>query len=154
MRCTWACVIAAGLAGQSAAFAFDKLLNGKDTEFLATLSPEQQAVYREVIRERCMHARTGYLVGILIAFVLCDRRYAGQCRLSNLLECEFVAIALGVASMTYLVLPKTTYMAYHLTSKAQMSAWMDMYRKCQGLMLGGTVLGAGLYHLAVCQLSD
>lgn len=154
MRCSWACVIAAGLVGKTVAFGVEKAVNGIGTEFEGTLTPEQLVRYKQIVEERCLHAKTGYLVGLLCAFVMCERRYGGECKLSNMLECEFVAIAFGVATLTYLILPKSDYMVYSLTSRAQMTAWMDMYRRCQALMVGGSVLGAGLYHIIVCQLSD
>lgn len=154
MKCALACSLAAGLAGSAASMTVKKFLQGSDSALVPLLDEAQLRRYGAIVRERLSHAHTGYAAGLVVAFAVCSSRHGDACQLSTLLECEYVAIVLGVANLVYMLLPKSDYMAYHLTTPAQMRAWMDVYRRCQGTSVMGFVIGLGAYHVLASRLAD
>ena len=88
--------------------------------FMSLLNREQKNTYTKIIKERVFIYLLGTVVGILLAITY-NKFYKFNICISLTI--------IFVAQMTiYKIYPKSTYMMYHLTNKAQTDAWMDIYK--------------------------
>tara|TARA_Y100000389_G_scaffold203219_1_gene250944 strand:- start:938 stop:1408 length:471 start_codon:yes stop_codon:yes gene_type:complete len=91
-------------------------------KFKRLLTREQLKIYNEIIKERIMiytiGMTTGLFVGGIFYYYNRKEKYA---------LCKFLVIVYMLKLAIYYFYPKKPLMLYSLTTKAQTSAWADIY---------------------------
>ena len=91
-------------------------------KFKRLLTREQLKIYNEIIKERIMiytiGMATGLFVGGIFYYYNRKEKYA---------LCKFLVIVYMLKLAIYYFYPKKPLMLYSLTTKAQTSAWADIY---------------------------
>lgn len=115
------------------------------------LPSELQNIYENITREREQINLYGYVLGVIISFVVILYNYRlKQNKLTTFnISCLVVAISFTVHYFYYMLTPKTTYMLEHIKSPEQTKAWLTMYKTMQYYYHSGLVLGlVGIVILA------
>lgn len=139
MRICGSCYLASGFAAASVGTA---LFSSKEKkEFVRTLSEEQKTLFSGVVRRRLMI----YLLSMLFGagFAYAAQRATGASGAGAV--CVSVLIMTGSAYLLYTAWPKGVYMLDHLTTRAQVQAWLAMYRRMMKMYHIGFALGLLAY---------
>lgn len=122
--------------------------------FMASLSAEQQAVFKGIIRERMFIYISSLLAGSVAGFIaLKSSDFAGE----NTKVCTAVGIAFVVAYIAYQLWPKSRFMLEYLVSPQQTLAWVNYYKSMKqlyhiGFLIG--LVGFGVFSKGVVRGGD
>jgi len=99
--------------------------------------------YSEIVNERTQIFYTGYVLGLLLAFVLI---YYNVYVKKNKMEwpsmvCLTVVVAFITNYFYYVLTPKKKWMLESVTTPEQTKAWLEMYRSMQIYYHGSLVVG-------------
>lgn len=112
--------------------------NAKKT-FMATLTLEQQVLFKSISRERFFIYTVSVALGAVLGFVAIKASppEAGD----TARVCGGVGIAFITAYLTYQMWPKSRFMLQYLTSPYQTVAWLDYYRVMKKMYHTGFLIG-------------
>ena len=91
-------------------------------KFKRLLTREQLEKYNEIIKERIMIYTIGMATGLFVGGI-----YYYYNRKEKYALCKFLVIVYMLKLAIYYFYPKKPLMLYSLTTKAQTSAWADIY---------------------------
>jgi hypothetical protein len=140
MVCFGSCLIASALLGASLIYLYPGAKE-QPMKLFALLDDHQKELYKAVVMERYRLYVIGGLIGLLIGGAYLYMNPKGD----KMRICSFVAIVLGVQVLYYSVMPKSTYMTYHLKTTEQIQAWQDTYKSMKTYWMTGLGLGAVAY---------
>lgn len=130
------CQIGAGLVFGSLVVCMFQTASKK--QFLATLTAEQQQIFKAIIRERMFIYVSSLLAGSVVGFIaLTNANFAGE----NTRVCTAVGIAFVVAYLSYQLWPKSRFMLEYLTTTQQTAAWVEYYKSMKQLYHIGFIVG-------------
>jgi Sec-independent protein secretion pathway component TatC len=139
-HCFPICAVAAGLIGSQIPFFYRTQQELIMHEFNETLSPEQKAIYQNIVQERFRLFAIGSLIGLTLG--LAYLWYAMRTKQhTGMRICVAFSILIGAPYLYYNLAPKSDWMLLHLDNDEQIAAWLDVYRymkrKCHlGFLLG------------------
>lgn len=137
INCSISCVIAFALLGSMLFMTFSMDKNDKIIYFLSLLSPEQQLIYKNIVKERLHIYLQGFVIGLIIGLIYL--RYYPKSKAST--YCVFTALVLGFTYIHYTLMPKSTYMLEHITNQEQSAAWLGIYKTMKYRAHMGMLLG-------------
>ena len=143
VKCLSFCLIGAALLGSMIMTMLVSKKSKPFVTFMSLLDDNQQQIYKSIIRERTNIYVQGLVIGVALALLI--TYHTGFKRVANV--CLFIAISLGFNWAYYLLYPKTTYMLNHLSSSAQVKAWLNIYKEMKFRSHTGLLLGAFGYVL-------
>lgn len=112
------------------------------SKFINLLDNKQKLIYQNIISERKNIYFQGYGLGFIISLIFIFINKYQKLKMPYWSTvCIAGAITLTVNYFYYMLSKKTTYMISHLNSKAQIDAWLDIYREMQVKYHSGLVLG-------------
>lgn len=129
-------------------------ITGVAQKYEATLTPEKQLIYKDVVNERSRLAYQGYGLGLLVAalYIWFHKTMmtngVKRDKMSNLsMVCIVISLMFSVNYFYYLLSPKKVYMLQKLKSNEEIKNWLEMYRAMQfnyhlGLLFGVAAAGA------------
>ena len=128
------------------------MLNPRKSDIINTfqsqLTPEQNAIYVEIVNERMRI----YLISITVALILGFLYLQFNNNRSVSRVCVFTVLVLFASNMLYLIAPKSKYMVTYLTTEVQRNAWLDVYKEMQYRKVIGILLGIIAYVLLAYNL--
>lgn len=134
------CLLATALVTGSLAISLSPGAHQNIAALVATLRPEQAAVYAAIRQERAMIYMWSLGLGLVIGLIyLASVSTRTSSKWSQ--SCLFVAIVLGVCHASYVLWPKSRYMVTTLDTDEQRQAWVRVYRGMQWRQYSGMVLG-------------
>tara|TARA_Y100000768_G_scaffold383838_1_gene366693 strand:+ start:2720 stop:3187 length:468 start_codon:yes stop_codon:yes gene_type:complete len=111
--------------------------------FYSVLNNNQKQKYINIISERRNIYFMGFILGILLAFILSF--YAKQFlhyRFNKIsLTCFVMSITFITNYLFYILYPKSNYMLLELDDKRQIQEWLKIYKKMQFKYHFGFILG-------------
>ena len=102
-------------------FTFTIIYNNDLKKLNNILNKKQLKVYNLVKKERLKHFLIGLFIGGILGFLIILTNIS-----QKLKYCLSGIILLFFTCIIYYILPKTTYMIHHLTTKEQKKAWMNV----------------------------
>lgn len=147
-NCDLWCLLASGLFASQIYIMFNpkKTLIIKD--FQASLTPEQNKVYMEIIKERMTIYLGSLFLGLVVGFL-----YLTMQTNSLLRTCIFTVLVLSINIFVYMIVPKSKYMINYLTNEDQLKKWTNVYREMQYRKYMGFLLGLIAYLLLAHNLN-
>jgi uncharacterized protein YacL len=151
MVCLTSCAIAfvflVGMIYMSIALRLENRKYLKD--FMSSLNPKLQDMYREIVAERQMLYLTGFGVGLLISIL--GSMYMKLKPTARI--CTVMASTFLFTYFFYILSPKSDHIVRHLETKEQREKWLTVYKDMQmkyhvGLVLG--IIGAGILARGIC----
>ena len=122
-------------------------------QYKRSLTPELQARYEKITKERRQISLWGYGVGILVSLFILYYNFKIKKERMNTssIVCLVVATTFVINALFYMVYPKSDWMLNHVTDKQQVRAWLQMYKSMSfyyhfGLVLG--VIAVGFFAFA------
>ena len=137
MACNTSCVIAIGLI---IAMLFTMISPNKFTlmnKYESLLSEKQLEKYHNIRKERLMICIMGFILGIIIAFIVV--MYMKKSLFTNV--CLVGAIVFVVNYFFYVFYPKSSYMITDLDEREDREAWLAIYKHMTYVYHLGFVLG-------------
>ncbi len=137
MTCNISCVIAIGLI---IAMLFTMISPNKFTlmsKYESLLSQKQLEKYHAIRKERLMICIMGFVLGIIIAFIVI--MYMKKSLFTNV--CLVGAIVFVVNYFFYVFYPKSSYMITDLDDHEDREAWLAIYKHMTYVYHLGFVLG-------------
>jgi uncharacterized protein YacL len=118
-------------------------------DFMSSLNPKLQDMYREIVAERQMLYLTGFGVGLLISIL--GSMYMKLKPTARI--CTVMASTFLFTYFFYILSPKSDHIVRHLETKEQREKWLTVYKDMQmkyhvGLVLG--IIGAGILARGIC----
>lgn len=110
-------------------------------QFMATLTPHQLDMYKQVVQERknafMVSTLAGLLVAVIFSFVMKKQLKSSRFGAS----CAFLSIAVIVQYFVYSLYPKSKFIVESLTTPQQLKEWAESYQAYKrayhlGLLLG------------------
>ena len=152
--CATSCGIAATLLAGMAYCTYMGNRSQLVTDYMRTLTPDQQQTYARIVEERRSIYLRGFGWGLLLSALLLGihHQYAGMSRAGLL--CCVAAITLATNYFYYVLSPKSDWMVLHFKNdNSDAVNWLRVYRGMQvnyhvGLVLGiaGTVLLSNAFY--------
>ncbi len=103
------------------------------------LSPEAAMKYVEIVNERRDHYLQGIVLGIVVSYlIVMNTKISNRYHRISLI----FGITLLIASLYYILMPKSDYMLNHLRNDKENAAWLEMYKTMKIKYHMGFVLGA------------
>jgi hypothetical protein len=144
MPCTITCVIALVFLIANIYTILSSSRNKNDKQdFLNVLNDKQKVTYDNIIRERKNIYYIGYILGLILSFVIIFilKKFQKN-KLNNIsLVCLVGSVTFITNYLFYILYPKTDYMLLHLNDKKQIEEWLKIYKKMQFKFHMGFVLG-------------
>lgn len=117
------------------------LFYNDDLKTLSNLLDEKQIkIYKLIKKERLKHFLIGLIVSGILGFLVMITNIQ-----SKLKFCISGIIILFFTSVIYYILPKSTYMIKHLTTKKQKEAWMNVSSNFIKKKISGFLLALIVY---------
>lgn len=103
------------------------------------LSEELADKYEDIIEERRNHYFLGLTLGIITAYFLIN-----SLKIKNTLHkvSSFFTVAITIAIVVYMLMPKSDYMLNHLKTEKQNKVWLEIYKTMKHRYFFGFFLGA------------
>tara|TARA_B110000114_G_C14810191_1_gene284380 strand:+ start:38 stop:490 length:453 start_codon:yes stop_codon:yes gene_type:complete len=143
MTCVNNCLISFVLFFSIVATMINSKTSPKHKHFRSLLNKNQTNIYDNIHKERLTIYLIGLCVGIVVAFFASNFLSSPK---SNKL-CLFVAIAISVNVVIYMVYPKSQYILTHLKEGEQVDAWLDIYKDMKLKKMVGAGVGLVAYYL-------
>lgn len=141
------CLVSAILIGSS----LFTMISSKNSQvfknFQATLTPEQQVMYKQITGERLNVYITGLLLGTVLSMGYLYYNLSTNKGSTVTDSCIYTTIMLVTLYIYYNMMPKSKYMLNYLTTKNQTDAWLEVYKFMQKRSNQGMLLGALGYFL-------
>jgi len=116
--------------------------NEKKTVFFNNLNLELQNRYIKIVEERRKIYYQGFILGILLSFVLVLLTSAYKRNLSNkVIVCTVLTVTFVTNYLYYILSPKSDWIILYLDSMKERQHWLDIYRTMQVKYHTGLVLG-------------
>jgi len=121
-------------------FSVDK--SDKKDKFFKTLNLELQNKYTKIVEERRKIYYQGFILGILLSFLMVLIGSTFKKNLSNqTVVCTVLTVTLVTNYLYYILAPKSDWIILYLDSMKEREGWLDIYRTMQvkyhtGLLLG------------------
>lgn len=150
MICWTRCIVGLGLLGASIATMLVSKQHRIFQEYERSLNQEQRVILNDITDMRLNIYFQGLAFGLVLATV-----YLMNVKTNNWEHaCVFLAIALGVNYLWYILSPKRNWMIPHLKTPEQLTNWTRVYRMMQyrwhlGFVLGG--IGAFILSWGIIQ---
>ena len=153
--CTISCGIAATLIAGMAYCTYMGNRSQLVTDYMRTLTPDQQQTYARIVDERRGIYLRGFGWGLLLSALLLGIHHQYLTMSRAALLCSVAAITLATNYFYYVLSPKSDWMVLHLNPHQKQDAanWLRVYRGMQvnyhvGLFLGiaGTVLLGNAFY--------
>ena len=141
--CSLKCLLAAGLFSSMLYSTLNQTKNVLVTKFQETLTEEQNAVYKQVVKERMTIYVNGLLLGLLLGFIYLN--FVNKSSVKS--ACMFTVVVLGTNYLYYMLYPKTQYMLPLLETEEQRVAWVVVYKEMRHRCFIGFILGMVAYLL-------
>ena len=110
--------------------------------FYTTLDDELINRYENIIRERRNIYYTGFILGILLSFILLAGIHSRNIRLDKISAiCLVGSVTFITNYLYYIVYPKSDYMVLHLDNKEQRQEWLELNKSMKNRVHLGFVLG-------------
>ncbi len=103
------------------------------SKFVNLLNSSQLEKYNLIIHERLRIYMIGIFIGLVLGLVYL--KFYGN----NI--CVFLTLVFSTKLFVYYIIPKSTYMLYHLTNSEQVDAWTDIYVHMKTNWIKSIVLG-------------
>lgn len=125
------------------------------TDYMRTLTPDQQQTYARIVDERRGIYLRGFGWGLLLSALLLGIHHQYLTMSRAALLCSVAAITLATNYFYYVLSPKSDWMVLHLNPHQKQDAanWLRVYRGMQvnyhvGLVLGiaGTILLGNAFY--------
>lgn len=110
------------------------------------LTPEQDKIYKEIVRERLRLYFVGQLLGVVLGIVYL---YLSKNSSSTSRICMFLFIITMTQYFYYTLSPKSKWMLDYLTTPEQTQAWLEVYKHMMKLYHLGLVVGIVGYFIVV-----
>jgi len=95
------------------------------TVFKSVLNPEQDKIYDNIIQERQHIYIKGLILGSILGVIyILNSNNRPRC----MRICGFVVSVFLTSYLYYTLIPKSTYMLYHLNTQEQNKAWVEIYK--------------------------
>ena len=153
--CTISCGIAATLIAGMAYCTYMGNRSQLVTDYMRTLTPDQQQTYARIVDERRGIYLRGFGWGLLLSALLLGIHHQYLTMSRAALLCSVAAITLATNYFYYVLSPKSDWMVLHLNPHQKQDAanWLRVYRGMQvnyhvGLVLGiaGTILLGNAFY--------
>ena len=153
--CTTSCGIAATLIAGMAYCTYMGNRSQLVTDYMRTLTPDQQQTYARIVDERRGIYLRGFGWGLLLSALLLGIHHQYLTMSRAALLCSVAAITLATNYFYYVLSPKSDWMVLHLNPHQKQDAanWLHVYRGMQvnyhvGLVLGiaGTILLGNAFY--------
>lgn len=102
-------------------FAFTFIYNNDLKKLNNILNKKQLKIYNLIKKERFKHFLIGLCVGGILGFLVILTNISQKIK-----YCFSGIVLILFTCVIYYILPKTTYMIHHLTTKEQKKAWMNV----------------------------
>ena len=147
MVCYTSCALAFGLIAASVFTTLGTHRYVLASKFVASLNDEQRKVYEKVVMLRLRLYLQGLAVGLLLGliFLYLTRKTRKITDLQTM--CAFILIVLGTQYFFYMLAPKKTVMADHMTSQDSISKWYAINRYMSKMYHIGFLVGFTGYCL-------
>ena len=116
--------------------------------YRSSLSSDLQKRYEKISKERTNISYQGYILGVILSLGIIFYNFKIKHSKMNVtsLVCIVIATAFVTNYFYYMLSPKSDWMLDHLQNKAEVKAWLLMYREMQynyhmGLVLGIVAIG-------------
>ena len=139
-KCNLWCLLASGMLASMIYIMFNPSKSLLIKDFQASLTPEQNKIYVEIIKERMTIYIVGLLIGLLVGF-----SYLSMQKNNLLRTCIFTVLVLGINIFIYMLVPKSKYMVNYLTNEKQLQKWTNVYKEMQYRRYMGFILGVISY---------
>lgn len=136
------CIIGTGFLG---ATIYTKMAKEDDPvfqEYRASLNQYQLEIYERIKAERLSLYLQGLAFGFAVAFL---NYYFNKSSNDFLNKCLFLVITMTICTFYYLLMPKSTHMVKHLTSRNQVDKWHAVYKEMQRRYYLGFGIGLAGY---------
>jgi hypothetical protein len=121
-------------------FSVDK--SKRKDKFFKTLNLELQNKYTKIIEERRKIYYQGFILGILLSFLMVLISSTFKKNLSNQqVVCTVLTVTLVTNYLYYILAPKSDWIILYLDSMKEREGWLDIYRSMQVKYHTGLVLG-------------
>jgi hypothetical protein len=137
MACNTSCVIAIGLIIAMLFTMVSPYKLSLMSKYESLLSEKQLEKYHKIRKERLMICMMGFVLGIMIAFVVV--MYMKKSLFTNV--CLVGAIVFVVNYFFYVFYPKSSYMITDLDDKEDRIAWLAIYKHMTYVYHLGFLLG-------------
>jgi uncharacterized protein YacL len=144
MVCIQSCMVASILFFSIFATGMTCMTSETHKKFNDMLNETQKAKYSDIVKERTYIFLIGLVVGVLVAGLFL-RMLNLERRVNK--NCLFVAIAITLNIVIYMVYPKSDYMLLHLEGKEQVQAWLDIYKEMKLKKFIGMGIGFFAYYI-------
>lgn len=114
-------------------------------EYERSLTPDQKAVYKEIVKERSNLYLKGLIVGSLLSGLYLCKTQGKVDPIKN--SCIFVTIAMATQYAIYIFSPKSKYMLNKLHTRDQVVKWLEVYKEMKRKYHIGIILGIIGYYL-------
>jgi len=147
-NCEFWCLLASGLFASQIYI----MLNPQKTliikDFQASLTPEQNKIYLEIVKERLNIYLGSLFLGLTVGFLYLTMQPHSLVR-----TCVFTVLVLSVNIFVYMVVPKSNYIINHLTNESQLKKWTNVYKEMQYRKYIGFLIGVVAYLLLAHNLN-
>jgi hypothetical protein len=116
------------------------------SDFMRTLTPDQQNIYRKIVQERFDIYMMGQILGLIAG---CVYLYLAQKRKIPCIQSvgTFLLIVTTIQYFFYTLYPKSAMMTEYLTSPESMKEWTKIYKYMQRQYHMGFLVGIVGYSL-------
>ena len=142
MKCAISCSIGLVflIANIYCMFGVDK--HKKKKAFFDNLNLELQNKYTKIIEERRKIYYHGYILGILLSFLVVLLSYSIKKKVTNkMVMCTVLTVTLVTNYLYYILAPKSDWIILYLDSMKEREGWLDIYRTMQVRYHMGLVFG-------------
>ncbi len=134
------CAIITAAACASLFIALSTQKENKYNKLYNLLNDEQKRKYDKIIKERTTINLHGYLVGVIISYLLFKNSKTIPHK-----NCVISATSVFIHYMYYTLSPKSDYILNHLTTPKQNKAWLEMYKHMKFKYHSGFLFGIVTY---------
>lgn len=121
-------------------FSVDK--SNKKDKFFKTLNLELQNKYTKIVEERRKIYYQGFILGILLSFLMVLIGSTFKKNVSNqTVVCTVLTVTLVTNYLYYILAPKSDWIILYLDSMKEREGWLDIHRTMQVKYHTGLVLG-------------
>ncbi len=138
MNCYISAMIGAGLI--TASYFTLSVTDEQEDKMKQVLSKELADKYEDIIEERRNHYLLGLAFGTLVAYFFFQSFPLIKNTFMKITS--FFTVALTIAVVFYMLMPKSDYMLNHLKTEKQNKVWLEIYKTMKHRYFFGFALGA------------
>jgi uncharacterized protein YacL len=133
MPCGITCVLAIVIIISKIVMSFSVANDPQIKQYEKQFTPELQAVYKRIAKERLSIYVQGYTLGMVLSvlFILYNTQIAKNPMSVTSMVCLAITISFFVNYFYYSLSPKTDWVLNHISGEKDVKAWLGMYRTMQ-----------------------